>query len=115
MRILLRQVLPAGPAPQNPENPFQHTAVLDPRAATTAILARFREQRRDFLPLRFGQQRTRSAHRPSLGAAAFAYLASAKIQLPSFQGLVLGYATASRDLAITELRVSGADIKASVK
>ena len=40
MRIFLRQVLPAGSAPQNPENPFQHTAVLDPRTATTAILAR---------------------------------------------------------------------------
>src|SRR6202521_2280070 len=95
MRIFLRQVLPAGPAPQNPENPFQHTAVLDPRAATTAILARFRKQGRDFLPLCFAQQRTRSGHRPSLGAAESAYLSSEKIQLPSFQEPVLGYATAS--------------------
>src|SRR6202521_4747668 len=95
MRIFLRQVLPAGPAPKNPENPFQHTAVLDPRAATTAILARFRKQGRDFLPLHFAQQRTRSGHRPSLGAADSAYLSSENTQLPSFQGPVLGYATAS--------------------
>src|SRR5713226_6293928 len=95
MRIFLRQVLPAGPTPQNPENPFQHTAVLDPRAATAAILARFRKQGRDFLPLRFAQQRSRSGHRPSLGAADSAYLSFEKTQLPSFQGPVLGYATAS--------------------
>src|ERR1700686_1240392 len=30
MRIFLRQVLPAGTAPQNPENPFEHPLVLDP-------------------------------------------------------------------------------------
>src|ERR1700716_1363047 len=96
MRIFLRQVLPAGPTPQNPENPFQHTAVLGPRAATAAILARFGKQGRDFLPLRFAQQRTRSGHRPSFGAADFACLSSEKTQLPSFQEPVLGYATASR-------------------
>src|SRR2546427_6026237 len=58
MRIFLRQVLPAGSAPQNPENPFQHTAVLDPRAATLAMLARFWKQGSNFLPLHFRQQRT---------------------------------------------------------
>src|SRR5258708_15413360 len=100
MRIFLRQVLPAGPTPQNPENPFQHTAVLDPRAATAAILARFRKQGRDFLPLRFAQQRSRSGHRPSLGAADSAYLSFEQTQLPSFQGPVLGYATASTVLVL---------------
>src|SRR6202165_2050630 len=106
MRIFLRQVLPAAPTPQNPENPFQHTAVLDPRAATTAILARFRKQGRDFLPLHFAQQRTRSGHRPSLGAADSAYLSFENTQLPSFQGPVLGYATASRNLMTASLSLS---------
>ena len=95
MRIFLRQVPPAGPAPHNPENPFQHTAVLDPQAAITAKLARFPEQERDFLPLRFGQQRTRSRQRPSLGAAESAYRSSEKTELPSFHGPVLAYATVS--------------------
>src|SRR3989442_1474985 len=80
-------------APQNPENPFQHTAVLDPRAATLAMLARFGKQGSNFLPLHFRQQRTLSGHRPSLGAAGSAYLSSEKTQLPSFQEPVLGYAT----------------------
>src|SRR5258707_10920904 len=96
MRILLGQVLPASTAPQNPQNPFQDTAVVDPRTATLAVLARFGKQGSDFLPLHFRQQRTRPGHRPSFGAADFAYLASEKTQLPSFQEPVLGYATASR-------------------
>jgi len=50
-----RQILPASTAPQNPENPFQHATIPNPRAATPAMLLRFREQGRDFLPLRFGQ------------------------------------------------------------
>src|SRR5216684_187486 len=97
MRILLGQVLPASTAPQNPQNPFQDTAVVDPRTATLAVLARFGKQGSDFLPLHFRQQRTRPGHRPSFGAADFAYLASEKTQLPSFQEPVLGYATASID------------------
>ncbi len=100
MRILLGQVLPASTAPQNPQNPFQDTAVVDPRAATTAILARFREQGRDFLPLRFGQQRTRPRHRPSLGAADSPYRSFRKTQPSFFQTLVLGYATASSQLSV---------------
>src|SRR5712692_7545231 len=99
MRILLGQVLPASTAPQNPQNPFQDTAVVDPRAATTAILARFREQGRDFLPLRFGQQRTRPRHRPSLGAADSPYRSFRKTQPSFFQTLVLGYATASTNVS----------------
>ncbi|OLE56731.1 MAG: hypothetical protein AUG13_07550 [Chloroflexi bacterium 13_1_20CM_2_59_7] len=87
MRILLGQVLPASTAPQNPQNPFQDTAVVDPRAATTAILARFREQGRDFLPLRFGQQRTRPRHRPSRGAADSPYRSFRKTQPSFFQTL----------------------------
>src|SRR5258707_8531246 len=98
MRILLGQVLPASTAPQNPQNPFQDTAVVDPRTATLAVLARFGKQGSDFLPLHFRQQRTRPGHRPSFGAADFAYLASEKTQLPSFQEPVLGYATASSNL-----------------
>src|SRR6202166_949306 len=97
MREFLRQVLPAGPAPQNPQNPFQHTAVLNPGTTALALFGRLGEQGRDLLPLRFGQQRTRSGHRPSLGAANSPYLSSQKIQLPSFQDSVLGYATASRN------------------
>src|SRR5216683_1974337 len=99
MRILLGQVLPASTAPQNPQNPFQDTAVVDPRTATLAVLARFGKQGSDFLPLHFRQQRTRPGHRPSFGAADFAYLASEKTQLPSFQEPVLGYATASSQRA----------------
>src|ERR1700733_8361759 len=95
MRKSLRQVLPASPAPKNPQNPFQHTTVFDPRATALALLGRLGEQGRNFLPLRFGQQRTRSGHRPSLGAADSAYLSSQKTHLPSFQAPVLGYATAS--------------------
>ncbi|HEV2520736.1 MAG TPA: hypothetical protein VGT24_00025, partial [Candidatus Acidoferrales bacterium] len=59
-----------------------------------ALLGWFREQGRDFLPLRFGQQRTAPRHRPSFGAADFAYLSSEKTQPSSFQELVSGYATA---------------------
>src|SRR6267378_2085030 len=99
MRILLGQVLPSCPAPQNPQNAIQHATVLDPRAATLAVLARFGKQGSDFLPLHFRQQRTRSGHRPSFGAAEIAYLSSEKTQLPSFQEPVLGYATASRHSA----------------
>src|SRR6516164_625847 len=55
MGIFLRQILPASTAPQDPENSFQHATILYPRAATLARPGWFREQRRDFLPLRFGQ------------------------------------------------------------
>jgi hypothetical protein len=95
MREFLGQVLPASPASQNPQNPFQHTTIRNPGTTTFALLGRLGEQGRDLLPLRFGQQRTRSGHRPSLGAADSPYLSSQKIQLPSFQDPVLGYATAS--------------------
>src|ERR1019366_10170076 len=73
MRKLLRQVLPASTAPKDPQNPFQHQTVLDPRTAALAMSGRFGEQGRDFLPLRFGQQRTGPRHRPSFGAADSAY------------------------------------------
>src|SRR5258707_3952012 len=105
MRILLGQVLPASTAPQNPQNPFQDTAVVDPRTATLAVLARFGKQGSDFLPLHFRQQRTRPGHRPSFGAADFAYLASEKTQLPSFQEPVLGYATASNHFEISRSKL----------
>ena len=74
MREFLRQVLPASPAPQNPQNPFQHPAVLDPRTTALALFGRLGEQGRDFLPLRLGQQRTAPRHRPCFGAADFSYL-----------------------------------------
>src|SRR5258708_17042199 len=94
----LRQVLPASPAPQNPQNPFQHTAVLNPGTTALSLFRRLGEQGRDLLPLPFGQQCTRSSYRPSLGAADSPYLSSQKIQLPSFQGPVLGYATTSKHI-----------------
>src|ERR1700680_1947388 len=95
MWILFRQVLPASAAAENPQNPFQHPTVLDPRTATLAVPGWFGEQGRDFLPLRFGQQRTGPRHRPSLGAADSAYLSFHKTQPSSFQRLVPGCATAS--------------------
>src|SRR5258707_13445693 len=76
MREFLRQVLPASPAPQNPHNPFQHTTVRNPGTTALALFLRVGEQGRDLLPLRFGQQRTRSGHRPSLGAADSPYPSS---------------------------------------
>src|ERR1700676_3759895 len=91
----LRQILPASPAPENPQNPFQYTAVLDPRTTALASFGRFGEQGRDFLPLRFGQQRTGPRHRPSFGAADLAYLSFRRMQPSSFQAIVHGYATAS--------------------
>src|SRR6202790_2617600 len=98
MREFLRQILPASPAPQNPQNPFQYRTVLNPGTTALALFGRLGEQGRDLLPLRFGQQRTRSGHRPSFGAADSPYLSSQKIQLPSFQDAVSGYATASNQL-----------------
>src|ERR1700688_112793 len=85
MREFLRQILPASPAPQNPQNPFQYMTVLDPRTTALALFGRLGEQGRHFLPLRFGQQRTRPRHRPSFGAADLAYLPFSKIQPSSFQ------------------------------
>src|SRR6202790_4466826 len=102
MREFLRHVLPASPASQNPQNPFQHMTVLNPGTTALALFGRLGEQGRDLLPLRFGQQRTRSGHRPSLGAADSAYLSSQKIQLPSFQDAVSGYATASNQPSLPE-------------
>src|SRR6516225_11875451 len=95
MREFLRQVLPASPAPQNPKNPFQHTPILDPRTTTFALFGRLGEQGRDFLPLRFGQQRTGSRHRPSFGAADSVYPSFRRTQPSCSQRLVLSYATAS--------------------
>src|SRR5207245_7288280 len=95
MGILFRQVLPPSAAAQNPQNPFQHTTALDPRATALAVFGRFREQGRDFLPLRFGQQRTGPRHRPSLGAAGLGYPSFPKTQPLSFQKLVSGCATAA--------------------
>src|SRR6266571_5381722 len=98
MGILFRQVLPPSAAAQNPQNPFQHTTALDPRATALAVFGRFREQGRDFLPLRFGQQRTGPRHRPSLGAAGLGYPSFPKTQPLSFQKLVSGCATASKEI-----------------
>jgi hypothetical protein len=95
MREFLWQVLPASPAPQNPQNPFQHTAVLDPRTTTLALFGPPGEQGRDFLPLHFGQQWTRPRHPSSYGAADLAYLPFPAIQPQSSQWLVYGCATAS--------------------
>jgi hypothetical protein len=85
MGIFLRQILPACAASQNPQNPFQDTTVLDPRATTPAMLEWLGKQGRDFLPLRFGQQRTGSRHRLSFGAADSAYPRFREIQPSSSQ------------------------------
>src|SRR5260370_3569260 len=53
MREFLRQVLPASPAPQNPQNPFQHTADLNPGKTALALFGRLWEHGRDLLPLLF--------------------------------------------------------------
>src|SRR6202140_5617495 len=63
MREFLRHVLLASPAPQNPQNPFKHRAVLAPGTTALALFGRLGEQGRNLLPLRFGQQRTPSAPR----------------------------------------------------
>ena len=89
---ILRRILPASTSPQDPENPLQHPAVLDPRPATAPVLGWFREQGHDLLPLRFGQQSTGSRHRPSLGAADSVYPSFRKAQPFCSQTLVLGYA-----------------------
>src|SRR5947207_4460836 len=81
VRIFLWQVLPASAAAQNPQNPFEDTTVVDPRAATLALLGWPGEQGRDLLPLRFGQQRTGPRHPPSFGAADSAYRSFPKTQL----------------------------------
>src|ERR1700688_1416252 len=62
MREFLRQVLPASPAPQNAQNPFQDTTVLAPRTTALALCGRLGKQRGDFVRLRFGQQRTGPRH-----------------------------------------------------
>jgi hypothetical protein len=59
------------------------------------MLGRLGKQGRDFLPLRFGQQRTGPRHQSSFGAADLAYLSFSNTQPQSFQGLVPGCATAS--------------------
>src|ERR1700733_12591703 len=100
MRIFLRQVLPTSPAAENPQNPFQDTMVFDPRTATVALVRRLGKQGRDFLPLRFGQQRTGPRHRPSFGASDLAYLSLPETQPSSFQSLVSGCATASRQAVL---------------
>src|ERR1700681_2822917 len=104
MREFLRQVLPASPAPQNPQNPFQYRTVLNPGTTALALFGRLGEQGRDLLPLRFGQQRTRSGHRPSFGAADSPYLSSQRTQLPAFEDPVLGYAIASSAITATKSR-----------
>src|SRR5271169_3294239 len=115
MREFLWQVLPASPAPQNPQNPFQHTAVRNPGTTAFALFGRLGEQGRDLLPLRFGQQCTRSGHRPSLGAADSPYRSSQKIQPPSFQDPVLGYATASKQTIDRKRIVSPAHQKHEIQ
>jgi hypothetical protein len=62
------------------------------------------EQGRNFLPLRFGQQRTGPRHRPSFGSADSAYALFWKTRPSSFQALVSGYATASSYFASLTFR-----------
>src|ERR1700741_664348 len=74
--------LPASAAAKNPQNPFQHTTVVDPRTTALAVFAWLGEQERDFLPLRFARQRPRPCYRPLPGAADFAYRSFQKPQPP---------------------------------
>jgi hypothetical protein len=53
--------------------------------ATLAVLGRLGEQRRDFLPLRFGQQRAGPRHRSSFGAADPVYRSLPSILPSPFQ------------------------------
>jgi hypothetical protein len=55
----------------------------------------FREQGPDLLPLGVGQQETMSRHRPSLGAAHYAYRAFWENQLLQNQNSVPSFETAS--------------------
>jgi hypothetical protein len=113
MRMEFRPgVSAASPAPQNPQNRFQHATVLNPRTAALALLGWLGEQGRNLLPLRFGQQRTRSGHSPSFGAANSAYLSSQKTPVPSFQGPVLRYGTASTTFFFGKLR--GGEVESNV-
>src|SRR6266404_592705 len=70
---LHRQITPASPAAQNPQDAFQHFAVVGRRSSALGAFPSFREQGPDLFPLGIGQQPTVSRHRPSLGAADLAY------------------------------------------
>ncbi|HVB56151.1 MAG TPA: hypothetical protein VNE63_06960, partial [Candidatus Acidoferrales bacterium] len=83
----LRQVLPASPAPQNPQNPFQHTVVFDPRTTALALFGRLGEQGRDFLPLCFGQQRTDRAIGPPSALLTLLIFHFQKLNQHHFNGL----------------------------
>jgi hypothetical protein len=45
-----------GTTPQNPQNLFQHTAIVDPPTTTLAVGGLLGEEGREFLRLRFSQQ-----------------------------------------------------------
>ena len=80
-RKLLGQITPASPTAQNPQDAFQHFAVVGTRSPTVGAFPSFREQGPDLFPLGVGQQPPVSRHRPSLGAANFAYRPSWEEQL----------------------------------
>src|SRR3974390_2515413 len=94
-RKLLGQITPASPAAQNPQNAFQHSAVGGRRSSAVRAFPPFREQGPDLLPLGVGQQPTVSRHRPSLGAAHYAYRAFWENQLLQNQNSVPSFETAS--------------------
>jgi len=72
-RKLVGQIAPARPAAQNPQDAFQHFAVVGWWPTTLRPARPFRKQGTDLLPLGVGQQTTVSRHRSSLGAAAQRY------------------------------------------
>ena len=51
--VLAREIAPAGPGLEHPENAFEHAAVVGPRPPATLM---FWEQRRDALPLLLGEK-----------------------------------------------------------
>ena len=92
---LFRQILPANPAAQNPQNAFEDLAVGGARPSAASPRTWTRKQGPDLLPLGVGQQTTVSRHRPSIGAADLVYLAFPSTQLPQNSGFAPSFETAS--------------------
>src|SRR5579863_6065928 len=72
---LFGQITPASSAAQNPQDAFQHVAIVLRGPSALRTFGSLREQGPDLFPLGVGQQPTVSRHRSSLGAAAMAYRA----------------------------------------
>src|SRR5947209_8723270 len=98
MRKLLRQILPAGAAAQNPQDALQHLAVGSARATAVPMPRGLGQQGPNLFPLGVGQQPTISRHRPSPWRGSLPRSTSSCKQLPQIQPLVQGFAMASRGI-----------------